>query len=405
MGSALTLPGGTAVGKELVFAPTSLTGWTQTAGTWTMAGGVISHTGADGFLTSPKFNPKFGVYVEGEFRCTDASPGTNPLAHFFLVHPSGAPGGGWIYSRIRGTNIDIDRALVANLDSASRAQITQNTWYSFTVYSNGGLTAFEFDGQLISAEYSPGFSSSYFTIGGPNAVSKSIEIRNLKVYRATGEGAAGAGTGLGLTDRGVFAASTTYSIGDVVSYAGARFVRIGSRFVSGATFSSVDWFPLGTSYGSDLASSATITANASEASHGTSLLTDGNDTTYWSDGTTSKPATLTLDFGAGVTKSLRRFQLYDDGATGYGMANTWFVQYSDDNSAWYGAGPGYGFGQPDYGTTASFWRPPLTQNLDNPDVGAHRYWRVLITQVRNSSGSVSDWVRVRRLSVFEAASA
>lgn len=159
----------------------------------------------------------------------------------------------------------------------------------------------------------------------------------------------------------------------------------------------------GTTYGSDQAPSATITASTTQSGHPVSNLTDGNDATDWSDGTTTKPATLTADFGVGVTKSLRRVQLYDVIGSGYGIAATWVVQYSDDNSAWYGAGS---FSWPFVATTATTWRPPQTQTVDFLNVGAHRYWRVIITHVVTSTSSGAsgiDFLHIQRLSMYEAA--
>lgn len=56
--------------------------------------------------------------------------------------------------------------------------------------------------------------------------------------------AAAVGAAGSLTDQGVWAAATNYARGDVVTYGGHRFVRLGAAFVSGAQFDPANWAPL-----------------------------------------------------------------------------------------------------------------------------------------------------------------
>lgn len=159
----------------------------------------------------------------------------------------------------------------------------------------------------------------------------------------------------------------------------------------------------GMSYGADVATAATFTATNSDASHGPTLVNDGNDTTYWSNGSTTFPVWLLADFGAGVTKAIRKIVVYDDGATTYGVPSYWIAQYSDDASAWYGVGPAFAFAPFGAATNAIYWRPPKLQVVALEDVGAHRYWRLYILEARNSAGATADWVRVRSVYMYESA--
>lgn len=52
------------------------------------------------------------------------------------------------------------------------------------------------------------------------------------------------GSTASLTERGVFAASTAYDTGDLVTYGSHRFVLLGAGFTSGSTFDPADWVPL-----------------------------------------------------------------------------------------------------------------------------------------------------------------
>jgi len=158
----------------------------------------------------------------------------------------------------------------------------------------------------------------------------------------------------------------------------------------------------GVTFGADVATAGTFTATNSEGGQAAANVNDGNDTTYWSNGRTTFPDTLTCDFGVGVTKAVRKLSLVDDGATGYGIPSYWTCQYSDDNSAWYGAGPAFVFSPLGSATSTLHWRPPkITTLVFDEDPGAHRYWRITIWEVRNSTGATADYVRVRAVKMYE----
>ncbi len=50
--------------------------------------------------------------------------------------------------------------------------------------------------------------------------------------------------GTSVTDKGAWAASTVYAVGDMVTYGGCRFVRLGTGFTSGSTFDPSNWSAL-----------------------------------------------------------------------------------------------------------------------------------------------------------------
>lgn len=90
---------------------------------------------------------------------------------------------------------------------------------------------------------------------------------------------------------------------------------------------------------------------------------DGNTVTYVEiEG--NAPSSIGYDFGAGISKRIRRFYLHQD--TGDRAVTSVQPQYSDNGTNWYNAG--------------SLVTVVAGLNIiDIPDSGAHRYWRLYTT--------------------------
>lgn len=290
------------------------------------------------------------------------------------VHLSGTAGGtptagsysvGALYSET-----DTNATLVAS------GTATWSTWHTDRIVVAGSATV---KGTVSTLNFTGGTVS----VSGGTATFESLA-------------AGGGGGSVVFYDEGVVAG--TAAIINVTGSGGTVSVSGGTAIIDISSSGG------GVTWSSDQATSGTVTALATEGSNAASNVNDGNDTTYWSNGSTSQyPTWLKFDYGVGNTKAIRKVEVYDDGASGYGSPASWVVQYSDDDSAWFAAGDAYWNNpiQANNSTQSLYARPSKTQSVVfNEDPGAHRYWRIVIFEARNASGGNADYVRVRRVRMF-----
>lgn len=91
---------------------------------------------------------------------------------------------------------------------------------------------------------------------------------------------------------------------------------------------------------------------------------DGNTATYWQP-TTDNHEYMHVDFGVGVTKTIRKSTLTC--STNYGPTQ-WSLQWSDDNTNWVTA----------FYEFETAWGTNEQRTYTNHHAGAHRYWRLYV---------------------------
>lgn len=131
-------------------------------------------------------------------------------------------------------------------------------------------------------------------------------------------------------------------------------------FDASGSFAVADDAVLG-AYTADLFGGAeTLTASSGTPAN----AIDGNTATYWQP-TNDTHEYMHVDFGVGVTKTIRKSTLTC--STNYGPTE-WSLQWSDDNANWVTAF---------YGVEAA-WGSHEQRTYENHHAGDHRYWRLYV---------------------------
>lgn len=139
-----------------------------------------------------------------------------------------------------GASVRVDRWGVAGGPAWSHADWVIGTWYKLRVIRFGATYSVYVDGILIgTGDVNADQETTYLLLTSYNVAT---EWRNIKAWNGVFTDVQGSNALV--NDRGVFAASTAYVNGDIVTYAGSRFIRTGTPFTSGSTFSSANWVPL-----------------------------------------------------------------------------------------------------------------------------------------------------------------